>query len=253
MLTRAKVFRRTVLSIATLGSLWSQDEPANAAPVRVLPGFLMQQESYSPYLDELGRVPQVANASAMVTLGHSKGAKQAAIEAAVNIPQPDVVILLEPVDVDPPGAGVRESALELWRQRQARIAHIPTLIVAAPFSGFSKRYGALENVCAPPGLDAEAFFKAASLARDEVKRKRKGQVAPLSLLRIPDAGHNQLVLSNIGGCGTGPVKPETLCPLVASLSAKWVAHVLSSGKAPEVLSLTDNTQPQLRLMFENYS
>jgi hypothetical protein len=55
--------------------------------------------------------------------------------------------LIEPVDVDPP-RGPHESVLALWEKNLPKIARIPTLIVSAPFTQTSRRYGKSSNLCA---------------------------------------------------------------------------------------------------------
>ncbi len=75
-------------------------------------------------------------------------------------------ICVEPVDVNPPFQSLKNqiqvlsisTSLELEQLHDQILSLTPTLVIAAPFSEYSTRYGKTTNLCAPAGLDAQAFY-----------------------------------------------------------------------------------------------
>jgi hypothetical protein len=126
--------------------------------------------------------------------------------------------LIEPVDVDPP-RGPHESILALWEQNLPNIARIPTLIVSAPFTETSRRYGKASNLCAPKDQDAQAFWEMACKARVSYP----DQAASLMYVEFPTLGHNDVTSSALGGCADGPDRGVGAV-VVAMLVRSWAIH-----------------------------
>ncbi len=193
----------------------------------LLGGFLQPPSAYDDYLDELILVRvkgsvyayndpilsendaplldlKTATCSNPATpigllVGHSKGAKTLARWMATSPIRDIPCALIEPVDVDPPN-GRHFSVLDLWETNLPRLASIPTLIVSAPFTDTSRRYGKAKNLCAPEGKDARAFLSVALKARF----MHPSGAAPLCFVEIKTLGHNDVTSSALGGCSNGP-------------------------------------------------
>ena len=199
----------------------------------ILGGFLIAASAYHDYVTELSQVgvegrvyayndPLLLESDASLIqsttgllVGHSKGAKTVATWMA-RVKGVPPCILIEPVDVDPP----REapfSVLELWESHLDKLALVPTLVISAPFTDTSQRYGKAKNLCAPPGRDANAFFHVASQARTLYPSR----AAPLHMVEFPDLGHNDVTLSTLGGCSDGPARNRG-SHAVAVVVATWI-------------------------------
>lgn len=157
-------------------------------------------------------------------IGHSKGGKLVAKWMAESKsscrssnPCPSCC-LIEPVDVDPP-RGPHESIIALWENNLANIARIPTLIVSAPFTQTSRRYGKASNLCAPKDQDALAFWEMACKARASYP----DQAASLIYVEFPTLGHNDVTSSSLGGCADGPDRGVGAV-VVATLVRAWAIH-----------------------------
>lgn len=206
----------------------------------ILGGFLITESAYDDYVTELGQVgvsgrvyaykntqllesdSSLIHSTTRLLVGHSKGAKTVATWMA-RIKRIPPCILIEPVDVDPPRE-VPFSVLELWESNLANLALIPTLVISAPFTDTSKRYGKAKNLCAPQGRDANAFFHIASKARTSYPFR----AAPLHMVVFPDLGHNDVTLSTLGGCSDGPAR-QLGSHAVASVVAAWI-RALENGE-----------------------
>jgi hypothetical protein len=201
----------------------------------ILGGFLLAASAYDDYVTELSQVgvsgrvyaysdplllasdSSLIHSTTGLLVGHSKGAKTVATWMG-RLKRAIPCILIEPVDVDPP----REdpfSVLELWESNLEQIALTPTLVISAPFTDTSKRYGKAKNLCAPQGKDANTFFHKASKAR--TLYPSRVAPAPLHMVVFPDLGHNDVTLSRLGGCSDGPARPLG-SHAVASMIATWI-------------------------------
>jgi hypothetical protein len=213
-------------------------------------GFLLPANAYEPYLSTLHPIfrvrvvdykEQELNVLTEETyfrdsdlwIGHSKGGKLVAkwmaeqeskssrssisSSKSSNSRFPSCC-LIEPVDVDPP-RGPHESILALWEQNLSNIARIPTLIVSAPFTETSRRYGKASNLCAPKDQDAQAFWEMACKARVSYP----DQAASLMYVEFPTLGHNDVTSSALGGCADGPDRGVGAV-VVAMLVRSWAIH-----------------------------
>jgi hypothetical protein len=211
-------------------------------------GFLLPANAYEPYsstLHPLFRVRVVdykeQELNGVLTgenyfrdsdlwIGHSKGGKLVAKWMAESESRTTSAsssrssnnspgcCLIEPVDVDPP-RGPHESILALWEQNLPNIARIPTLIVSAPFTETSRRYGKASNLCAPKDQDAQAFWEMACKARVSYP----DQAASLMYVEFPTLGHNDVTSSALGGCADGPDRGVGAV-VVAMLVRSWAIH-----------------------------
>ena len=89
-----------------------------------MPGFLYSESDYEPIVDAIDRTLASLKVPTLVTLAHSAGAKNAAIQLAAGggtVAGSAALILIEPVDVDPPG-GPHTSALEQWQYAPTPVA-----------------------------------------------------------------------------------------------------------------------------------
>jgi hypothetical protein len=230
--------RRSFVTAATIvASLLSPSPPTNDA--LILGGFLLSDSAYNDYVSELSNVgvagkvyayndpmlleidDSLIHSTTGLLVGHSKGAKTIATWMA-TLKQPIPCILIEPVDVDPPREA-HFSVLDLWESNPKQVASIPTLVISAPFTDTSKRYGKMKNLCAPEGKDARAFFDAASQARTAYPG-----AAPLSFVEFPSLGHNDVTSSALGGCSNGPSR-NAGSHAIASLVARWI-HAVENGE-----------------------
>jgi hypothetical protein len=188
-------------------------------------GFLLPANAYEPYISNLEPAFRVRVVDYKeqdlyflveekyfrdidLWIGHSKGGKLVAKWMAESAPRStsassrkssSCCCLIEPVDVDPP-RGPHESILALWEQNLPNIARIPTLIVSAPFTETSRRYGKASNLCAPKDQDAQAFYEMACQARASYPE----QASSLIYVEFPALGHNDVTSSALGGCADGP-------------------------------------------------
>lgn len=253
--------RRAFVAGATLAStlLSPSLKTHTANDALILGGFLMPESGYDAYADMLrgrGYNPRFYSYNdpilqnngslepptpASLLVGHSKGAKTVASWMAKRRQKPVPSVLIEPVDVDPP-RDPHFSVLELWETNQETIASVPTLIISAPFTETSKRYGKASNLCAPVGQDSRAFFEAALRSR-----RKTNTAAPLALVEFSTLGHNDVTSAALGGCADGPGR---------AAGAQAVAHVVSSWL--ETLNNGDDfpatlQQANIRLPFEVYT
>lgn len=197
--------------------------------------------------------PEILSMSPDLMVGHSKGARSIAewmpywMEESIGLSQmklkfssrekPPSVILIEPVDVVPPGAEPYSLLEEDWKSHLATISRIPTLIIAAPYTDTSRRYGKVKNLCAPTGKDALAFYRVASDAR----KQHPDSAAPLKYVEFEGLGHNDVIITSkeasaIGGCANGPDRNRG-AQLVTQAIRDWVELLNSS---------TDGNQPTVR-------
>jgi hypothetical protein len=234
----------------------TQAVPLPATPPVYIPsaliagGFLLPANAYDPYVSNLQpsfrvRVVDYKEQELDVLteenyvrdselwIGHSKGGKLVAkwmaesessgtsgsrrSSMSSSSPVPPCC-LIEPVDVDPP-RGPHESILALWEQNLSHIARIPTLIVSAPFTQTSRRYGKASNLCAPKEQDAHAFWEVACKAR----ARYPDQAASLIYVEFPTLGHNDVTSSALGGCADGPDRGVGAV-VVAMLVRAWAIH-----------------------------
>lgn len=232
---RAFVAGATLVSTLLSPSLKTRD--ANDA--LMLGGFLMPESGYDAYSDTLrerGYNPRFFSYNdpilqsdsslepptpASLLVGHSKGAKTVASWMAKRRQNPIPSVLIEPVDVDPP-RGPHFSVLELWETNQETIASVPTLIISAPFTETSKRYGKASNLCAPAGQDSQAFFEAALRSR-----RKTSAMAPLALVEFSTLGHNDVTSAALGGCADGPGR-ATGAQAVSQVVSSWL-ETLNNG------------------------
>jgi hypothetical protein len=241
--------RSCVLTALTLLSPPSLDVPivpsitTTSNDAVLLGGFLLPESAYEAYVTDLaqgvdgfntrvyayndplllGRQDSLIGPDTQLLAGHSKGAKTAAawMASGSRKTRPIPTVLIEPVDVDPPGNQQGHfCVLDLWKENQDVIASTPTLIISAPFTETSKRYGKAGNLCAPEGKDARAFFEAASQAR----RAASVVVAPLAFAEFPLLGHNDVTSAALGGCADGPGR-KTGSQAVALLVSRWIAAI----------------------------
>jgi hypothetical protein len=214
----------------------------------LLGGFLLPESAYETYVTDLatqaddgfntrvytyndplllGRQDSlIQEPDTQLLVGHSKGAKAVAtwMASPARKKRPIPSVLIEPVDVDPPGnQQAHFSVLDLWKENQDVIASTPTLIISAPFTETSKRYGKAGNLCAPEGKDARAFFETASQARRAVTNDVL-VVAPLALVEFPLLGHNDVTSAALGGCADGPGR-KTGSQAVALLVSRWITAI----------------------------
>jgi hypothetical protein len=224
-------------------------------------GFLLPANAYEPYsstLHPLFRVRVVDYKEQELNvlteencfrdsdlwIGHSKGGKLVAkwmaesesntTSASRSSNSSPGCCLIEPVDVDPP-RGPHESILALWEQNLPNIARIPTLIVSAPFTETSRRYGKASNLCAPKNQDAQAFWEIACKARASYP----DQAASLIYVEFPTLGHNDVTSSALGGCADGPdrgVGADVVAMLVRSWSIRRDDPLLAIDDFHQVLA-----------------
>jgi len=191
------------------------------------------------------RIPiEALSKSPSLLLGHSKGAKTIAewmpywIETSKNsknhytkptsmvrLHSVPAVVLIEPVDVVPPGAPPYSVLEEDWSSHLDAISRIPTLIVAASYTQTSSRYGKAKNLCAPPGRDARAFYEVAM----EARLRYPEVAAPLKYVEFENLGHNDVVITSsqaaaIGGCANGPDRAKG-AQLVTECIVEWLSHL----------------------------
>ena len=210
----------------------------------ILGGFLLPVSAYDLYADKLTalgfsvtslsyndpsieenpfvyRQKDQASTPPKLLLGHSKGAKTIASWMPYMDQFPPTCILIEPVDVNPPGSTSPSRVLESWSSHLSTISKIPTLIISAPYTETSKRYGRAANLCAPSGKDARAFY---DLARQARKEYPEG-AAPLGFAEFERLGHNDVVAngdrSQIGGCANGPDRSNGAL-LVGQSIVEWL-------------------------------
>lgn len=203
---------------------------------------LIKQNDYSPTPSK-GIPSEILSKSPRLLLGHSKGAKTIAewmpywtetsatkysTKSATRNFSPPAVVLIEPVDVVPPGAPPYSVLEEDWFPHLEAISRIPTLIVAAPYTDTSARYGKAKNLCAPPGRDAKAFFEVAY----EARQKYPNHAAPLKFVEYEKLGHNDVVITSsqasaIGGCANGPDRAKG-----AQLVTECIVDFLSQNDTP---------------------
>jgi hypothetical protein len=225
-----------------------QAVPVSVPPVHIpsaliAGGFLLPADAYEPYASNLQPMFRVRVVDyqeqeqhdflreenvpeSELWIGHSKGGKLVAKWMAESITSASArrsisspcCCLIEPVDVDPP-RGPHESVLALWEQNLPSIARIPTLIVSAPFTVTSRRYGKASNLCAPVNQDARAFWEMAYKARTNYP----DQAASLMYVEFPTLGHNDVTSSALGGCADGPDRGVG-AQVVAMLVRAWAIH-----------------------------
>jgi hypothetical protein len=248
--------RRAFLAVASASaSLWTTSfdpsvhvqlqEPVTAHQQVVPPipsaliagGFLLPADAYEPYASSLQPAFRVRVADykeldflkeenfldSELWIGHSKGGKlvakcMAESSTLASRSSSPCCCLIEPVDVDPP-RGPHESVLALWQKNLPKIARIPTLIVSAPFTQTSRRYGKASNLCAPKDQDAQAFWKMADKARSTCP----DQAASLTYVEFPTLGHNDVTSSALGGCADGPDRGVG-AQVIAMLVSAWAIH-----------------------------
>lgn len=222
-----------------------------------LGGFLLPESAYEAYVTNLlkdgvntrvyayndalflEQQDSLIRTDTQLLVGHSKGAKTVATWMTTRNQRPIPTVLIEPVDVDPPGTTHHTSVLlDLWKEHEDVIASTPTLIISAPFTETSKRYGKAGNLCAPEGKDARAFFEAASQARAAAKN---GVVAPLALVEFPLLGHNDVTLSALGGCADGPGR-KTGSQAVALLVSRWIVAIRKQEDIALALQEGENSE-----------
>ncbi|KAL3943453.1 MAG: hypothetical protein SGBAC_002464 [Bacillariaceae sp.] len=181
---------------------------------------------------------EILSKSPSLLLGHSKGARTIAewmpywteitmiskgrSAKSTSTHSTPAVVLIEPVDVVPPGSPPCSILEEDWSSKLEIISRIPTLIVAASYTQTSSRYGKSKNLCAPPGRDARAYYDVAS----EARRRYPELAAPLKYVEFDSLGHNDVVITSsqstvIGGCANGPDR-EKGAQLVTDCIVEWL-------------------------------
>lgn len=150
--------------------------------------------------------------SPIVLVGHSRGgflALLAAAELCRSSHRSNLrcLILFDPVD-DPSTSSLPSASL----------ISVPTAIISLPYSGESRYYHVkYDNVCAPPGADARAFYKSLP------------PKLPKLLMTIEAAGHLQLLerrtdLTFSSVCGVGKIKDREVSDLCSRLAVAWAEH-----------------------------
>jgi hypothetical protein len=186
------------------------------------------------------------------------------------VPRIAGVVLLDPVDYpnprkqdegeggeQPPSPPASASCLPLLAALPA--ASVPVAVAALPYSGVNRYYKSRNtNLCAPPGRDAWAFYRAAATAAessqqqqqqqqqqspprkaDSVPSRRERRVKrPRALLMtVPEAGHLQLLESRPAlpfaeMCGVGNwFREEQVVDVCSNLVVACALSWLGGGDA----------------------
>jgi len=223
-----------------------------------LGGFLQPEAAYQDYLSiatELGisqakfynyqkdnvekLLEEITDDSSTISvlIGHSKGAKTLA-GCMPFLTRSIPCVLIEPVDVTPPRLTTASNdnddtkrnkydhiLTDVWNESNFEaLSRVPTLIISAPYTDKSQRYGKATNLCAPVGYDAEAFYDAACRARRQQQQSSSTTAtatAPLTFVEFPALGHNDIASTNLGGCAHG--SDQTIgSKLVAARIVEWL-------------------------------
>jgi hypothetical protein len=247
--------------------------------VFLVPGFLIDAEFYTSYLDllkpsksfvfpsNINNKTLMEEASSLaieiknqvtkeniILLGHSRGAAVVSVASCLLSQESFIhrlyTILLDPVDSN-----------DLVAQSSIQNCKVPfkaPLIVSTPYGGSSTYYNVTyTNACSPNGRNADAFYQAyhnqSSLSRHACDN--------LLYVTIPSAGHLQLLdagLTTSAVCATGKLPNEVVRSFINTLVVSWYS-IMSAKSTSQQKSIADQRKHleileyQLTKLFPNIS